>query len=333
MKTFFSLTVFLSTIFFSDAQITLTRANLPSSGTVMIPRFCYDSLPGAGPSGANVTWDFSILEIDYGFTVPKNYTQMAGYSNLFYWQSSGFYAYGEQFHADSTTYNQTGESNYSSNPIPHGSGYRFLDDIVRIPFPFTYNDFFLDSFYFDYYSESITDTTHYYGPGHDSTIADGWGTLIMPFGSYNALRIYYNDVYLDTNYAGGYTMRTEEGYDWYVENYIGPVLTDQLNQGNHNFTFYVNPLQPISVNEIAKGAKPNCYSIGNGRFEIRFQDGKVHQLKSIVTDMAGKKLIEEEKKSVNQKLEVNLSGFKDGIYLLTLFNSTERNTFKLAMVR
>src|SRR6187431_2744194 len=113
MKTIFLLAILLLTVLFSDAQITLTSANIPVAGDYFDPRSCTDTLPDVGPSGANVTWDFSSLVIDYGFTVTMYYSQQAAYSNLYYSQSMGMSGYSELYHSDSTTFNQTGISHYN----------------------------------------------------------------------------------------------------------------------------------------------------------------------------------------------------------------------------
>ena len=334
MKTFLSVSFLLFMVLFCTAQITLTRLSVPMAGDQRYPRSCQDSLPDAGPSGANVTWDFSSLVIDFvSFSPPVNYIQNTGYVNLSYWQQGGMYGYGESYHVDSSTFNLVVVGHESGGPVSSVSQKFFIDDIVRIPFPFTYGDSFLDSFYYDYSSGMFSLTHKYYGFGLDSTIADGWGTLILPQGSFDALRIYHNDQYLDTNNAGGYTSHTEEAYEWYIDGYRGPVLVDRPYNGDHIFTFYEDPLHPIAVGEEMMPSKPVCYALGNGKFVLRFNDGTVHRLTSVISDLSGKKLLETESHTENRLLKYDLSGFKDGIYLLSLLGATERYTFRLVMVR
>jgi hypothetical protein len=119
-------------------------------------------------------------------------------------------------------------------------------------FPLNYNDEFSSVSY----TSADIPTFGYYGQTIDRyTIVDGWGTLILPTGSFNVLRIkttlnVTDTVYLE-NYSTGFSIPRPETieYKWFASNGKIPQLTVEKSVANTKAT-YQDPYIPTSRKEV-----------------------------------------------------------------------------------
>lgn len=146
-----------------------------------------------GPTGANVIWDFATLPLGNDTTVteimdPVNAPNIAAFPGASYVEKQGKanYAYVKT----------SGDSSLLIGFVPKEGFEMIYDDpFCFIKRPFTYLSEIND-----------TATRHYELPGEDvngwgtsRVIADGWGTLILPTGTYsNVLRIKFVQEFFDT---------------------------------------------------------------------------------------------------------------------------------------
>lgn len=155
-----------------------------------------------GMAGENVVWDFSDLEVDpfnfYEILDPSLTPYSADFPEADYvmFDYNNYYDY---YQCDEERHSALGNSfNQLSDP----------QDLLR--FPMTYLDEFVDT----YVSEEKW--------GTDSILADGYGTLILPYGTFdNVLRV--RDI---NNYSTPFLSTTvrEEHYRYFAESSFAPIL-------------------------------------------------------------------------------------------------------------
>jgi hypothetical protein len=188
MKTIFPsslLFVLFLVVHSAIAQPTITSANMYAAGDILIMQNADTVGVDEGPSGANQTWDFSSLN-NQGSATAQNVLLASGTPYF-----SSFPA------ADLAT--DVGGGNYSYLDIAGGDllqlGFgstdltiAYTDPQKYLAFPFTYNTSFSDNIAGSYEVSGLVTTR----TGTVSFLADGYGTLILPTGTYNnVLRVKY----------------------------------------------------------------------------------------------------------------------------------------------
>jgi len=197
----------------ASAQIpTLTSSTNPVIGDSHLI-YSTDSF-NVGSGGASATWDFSTLPINATDTLYYSACSASPYCSDF----PGTTVYAHQPGNPASVYNNTSAGaislagEYSTGPV----AYTNYEDMLR--YPFTYNSTFVDSFAATFVSGGNT----YNRKGASTVTADGYGTLILPNGTYtNALRVYMTEDYSDSTVISGipfgYSYLTYT-YIWYVPN-------------------------------------------------------------------------------------------------------------------
>lgn len=251
-KISFSFILILFTVQFSHAQISITSSDMavpnhqiPVSRNQQPNQF----ITGFQTSGQNVTWDFSGItatnqqianlisptssdiqflciavfnspfDPEHNATVARNSEIMAPpFGGI---EISNVY---EFFKKTDSTFSMVGRS-ASINSAPTCIRSNPVDLLYRFPLQYgdtieSYSEFEIDIPTFGYYGQQLT----------RKNIADAWGVVITPLGSYNALRIKSELQISDSIYydSGGFGIRfphTETHYIWLTNDMIIPVFT------------------------------------------------------------------------------------------------------------
>jgi hypothetical protein len=283
-----------------EAQITITQADFPLS--VVNYTSLSDSSSGMsginpGNAGINQTWNFSTFTtgntqsftVDYNANNPNpdypsanvslcgalSVFQSCSYQEL---NSNGLFLYGGIIETP------------LGSPMMMRQQTHYTPAEPSYLFPFTFGS--IDSISFFVHQLNTFNPPQ---GNNDSSIihyhrtkkieADGWGTLITPFGTYNALRIKTTRTNVDTTFAhtpgSGWSTETitpfftEISYEW-VSNVEGAVLAnirDGSQSGNWRYTFYdrggnISPQAPAAPTNLT--ATTNKRS--NGSIELNWQD-------------------------------------------------------------
>lgn len=175
----------------------------------------------AGNGGANVSWNFASLPINpndtlvmeilstasttFGASFPTaSYVEKHGDGSLAYIKKAG------------NTAELLGYVRPASTPMWYHDSYTFLKK------PFGYQDFIDDTTMRGYRlgSDSM------YGRGVTRTIADGWGTLILPGKTYtNVLRLKFEQEHYDTSaLTSVVTYSKTASYAWFDVNHYASLL-------------------------------------------------------------------------------------------------------------
>ena len=193
---------FISACGSSFGQISLLSSDLTSIGDQIV-RYI-DTIPTYGPgnAGANQTWDFSSAVIEDTATTNVVATASTPYASTFS---------GSDYAMTGATASYLYFTHTSANLITNGAAGDLLEtgEIIEAPFsdalvlhvfPRTYGSYFNDTYAFqaeadgaafNVYRIRVTHTGHVY----DTT--DGYGTLITPTGTYDALRVKSTDFTTD----------------------------------------------------------------------------------------------------------------------------------------
>ncbi len=206
----------LHTLFFAlsslavSAQIpTLTSTSNPQIGDWQLV-YTTDSF-NISSTGAAVTWDYSTLPLNATDTSYADACSASPYCSDFpgttiygHSQGSSNYIY---YNTSSTACSVVGA--YGTDVIPYSN----YEDFLR--YPFTYSSSYVDTFGATFVGGAET-----FNRGGTITVtADGYGTLILPNGTYtNALRIHRTESYADSIMGTVFSSYLSEIYTWYVPN-------------------------------------------------------------------------------------------------------------------
>ena len=218
-----SVFVFFGTL--AMGQITLTRSDFVSAGDQIKLLSANVGTHQPGPAGANQTWDFSSL-VDDGQPVDvalvKNaaqtpYAQQFVGANLAIFSQDGSDEGYSYYFMDDSEFVLYGVAANSTE----GELIAVYDNVqLEMEFPFSYGDTTSDTFHATFTSQGVqVERT-----GTNETTADGYGTLIIPQGTYsNALR--FKTTMTTQDVAMGFPINTTVvTYSWMVKNGKWPLL-------------------------------------------------------------------------------------------------------------
>ncbi len=267
----------------------------------------------AGSSGSNVTWDFSGLTSAGGIyttTILPDTSTVFTTSGLMEVMPFGTIAYLEENSTDSYI-------NGIYDTTSHITTFYTNYDVAKRPF--TYNSNYLDSFRVN------VPATGSYGAGWIAVTGDGYGTIILPGGTYsNVLRIKKVQIERDT-LAGTPSLTATTSYLWFDTGSRAPLLRidSVLSTTTESQTImYLLPPEGVST---VKGLP----SIFNGYFDNSdhlivsgFETGKEYQV--VVYNIIGNKVFSETFSAAgnSERFDINRQ-VNPGIYIVGITLKTE----------
>lgn len=227
---------FSCTIF---SQVTINQSDMPSAGAIYTISRTNDINSYLDSTGADYLWDFSDLQLNsqQADTIfPSSSTEMV-YAAVFF---NMLAAKGFAFPGNIPQISITDNYDFFKSNIAYYSRAGMGAKINGISMPMKYDDpelYFTLPLVFgnndsSYSSFGITiPSVGYYGQTVQRyNYTDGWGTIITPFGTFNALRV-RSDVYItDTIYYESYSYglsipRFQNEYKWLAQGMGLPVLS------------------------------------------------------------------------------------------------------------
>ena len=323
------------------AQISLDINDLPQPGNVQIS-VKVDSVQGInlfpGPSGANITWDFSMLNpccgnlqasLDTVDWINHDATLNAGYfplSNIA--RKDRCYTYHSH-----VTHTEITQCYYDHYIRDNGGLSKYgIEDPTNIIL-----DSNLTVFPLLAYGDSMGNVAKIHIPVSDDTlrvyhiisksVADAWGTITTPDTTAQVIRIMTTEKVYDTLYVNGvaadvHVYPDNYYYRWYAKNTGFPIL--QINKGFQNQEPpYFQQVQYYAKNISALGITENNPAEGFHVFPNPFSSVVTLQLDAGRTLLSfalynsmGKKVIINEQVSEN-KIIINGERLPSGIYFYT----------------
>lgn len=333
---------------FIQAQITITDSDMPSSGDTI--RFSQTSdIKNNDPTltGANYNWNYSTLipdsqridtfysvgstPIPYqfyfnnGFSYPNHkasyalkgpdisFPQVVDITEVFYYYKNSSSAYENV--GFGSKINGT-PSSTQNNPVDR-----------EYAFPMNYLN--TDSSY-SAFTVSVPNFGAYGKKMARVDTVDGWGTLILPSGTYNVLRVKSKLLQIDSIYFASSTItietpRPEEiEYKWLANGKGLPVLKVITVAGNITQIEYQDSLRlNVSIAEIRNSNEVNIYP--NPVIDYLTIESKSTVTRIQIFDITGKLILEP-----NAQLnKINLSGLLSGIYFVKIETESGVNLEKI----
>jgi len=229
----------------ANAQPIITSSMVPQVGDQFNIQYILSSSVGApGSGGANVTWDYSKAQDSSAGGILTFFppSTLPGYSNFPNAQSATIDLSDTTityYTGNSSSYGFVGQFQVSDSSLTS-----FTPQFTKLAFPFTYPQTYVDTF--TYFSPVISTNTVY---GFDSLVADGYGTLITPSGTFNNVLRVRQVVTLIVVFSGiNIPIATETYYDYYYSGVHYPIFEFSSNNGAGWIANYykTNPL-PLRI--------------------------------------------------------------------------------------
>ncbi|MES2764179.1 MAG: T9SS type A sorting domain-containing protein [Bacteroidota bacterium] len=340
------LVLFTSVPFFTQAQDTLHRYNYFTIGN-SYPYMYLDSIHKNTTliSGNNVVWDFSNalptpLSLDDTHAIDPSTTVFYNAPNCNYnitdlclYEPKGTpgWPYDDSLHSyyltDPTSIQFVGD--WAKNNIWEVWKYHMTNTETYFKFPFALNDSFQDTYYGSAIDLSGSGTHKFYGTR--TVTADGYGTLILPTGTYtNCLRIKSERLVTDSSAVMGVNTFIHMYYTWFQLSTNGPIL--QLRSDTNYYEiqakYYYNN-NTVGIKEQPQISR--CLVFPNpstGKFNI---DTKSENEKSLqVYDLNGRMVFQQ---NIFAKATIDLSILSEGVYTLTIKSRSGITNKKLVIVK
>ena len=198
-----------------------------------------------GPSGANQNWDFSGISPSFftsSVAVNPASTPFAGDF------PEATIAFDQNGDGETFIYSEISPAemlNVGVGSIAGSGGdeliIHYTDAVKLLQYPFSFSDTYTDT-YFTSYSFMGEMVTHEWG---DITVmADAWGTVSTPEGTYNALRVKSESVYTDSVWVSGVfisaTTHTKTDYNWYTSTLHTPVFGISVTEDGTSVSYRTN---------------------------------------------------------------------------------------------
>ena len=321
----------------SQAQITVTNADMPSSGDT-IRLSLSTQFTGLTPelTDTNYTWDYSTL-VSSSQTVDTFVSVLSTGLYALYFSGASFaqksntppltlmgitvdYQY-DFFGKNASAYTQWGLG-ASVSGLPLGMVNTPKDTLYR--FPLNYNNVGNTSSTF---AATVPGIGYYGGERNRVDTVDGWGTLITPYGTFDVLRVKSvvneTDSIFLTSFGFGLSFPLPERveYKWLTNGKKVPLLQIITSGGLINQVIYRDSLRSVvtSVNDVASTGADVTIFPNPATDRLTIESNPAVEIRSLsIFNEAGAKLAERtiEKNSVVGPLDI--SSLPVGIYYIKL---------------
>lgn len=356
MKTFL-ISLLVLTCSIGIGQITITSSDFAQGGDTAMVSISDETSLDLVTTGADVTWDFSTINIYYqvidtfhdvsqadfvyqavfnnGFTNPD-------YESDWYkpWDAPGLDQLGtfgiqiqelNQFTAVlSDKVQNTGVGfKIQGNDVPAE-----MDTIdVQFELPMDYSDTWSNSSFIEVDMNPFFDAIYRRYQWRDAAV-DGWGTLITPWGSFDALRVRTEFTSIDSAYSGQFGTWFELSapdlveYHWFTNGQKMPVfsvITD-FSGGSEviidvRFKDKFRNIVSVEENEIQVNMYPNPAT----DLVVISTINPIDQIE--IYDLTGKLVLKDS--PIGNNYQLDISGWSEGVYVLNVYTNEGKTAKKL----
>ena len=308
----------------ANAQPTLTTGSAnPAPGDNITMAQCEYVAPG--PTGAGITWNHAVLTTTSTNTSSYVTAASTGLSGTYpnatvaYDGGSGTYLF---YREDASGYEQDGF-------VLGTTSSTCSDRVVLLPYPLSYGGSWTDNG-----TCSVTDGTSTWD--RTSTVggtADGWGNLVLPYGTVNnVLRVHWTEGLVDNQYDPPSTTDFDY-YSWFKPGVPGPVFSTVMVEGSvFGFDFSDSSATVIDAgaigveellrHDIGVALMPNP---AQDRAEVVFGLGAGRTAVIDVLDLGGRpvRTVRRNTRSAGpQRESLDLTGLPAGAYLVRVTDDT-----------
>jgi hypothetical protein len=311
------------------SQITITQSDFPMVDYTGITGNDTSTAIGTGSAGASQTWDFSAFvpaTIDTAFLTATTFAGNPLFPSATFSSCasvSGFNICSYGFINTTGLYLVGVEQNGTFGSTTMHSIVSMEPNNQVISFPFTYTNTHATAYTQHQLSvftpASPSDSTKATYHRTVDQVCDGWGTLITPYGTYNAIRVQQIQSNIDTSYthmSGTWTvssstpLKYDTSYTWYA-NGIGSVATIS-GKAPYRYSFYKASL----TTGIASNAGDNISVYPNPVTETLFIDNVTTGTDLCLFDISGRMFYHT---TANDKgYLLDMRPYQQGLYLLQM---------------
>lgn len=338
----------------AQAQVTIANADMPVVDDTVRISTTIDQW-GIDPTqtGPAYTWDFSFLtpqsqalDTFYAVTsVPFAYQFFFNNAVLYNSHKASYATRGQDidlfgFVTISNVYNFYKNDGNKYKNVGFGANINGLPASVRnIPidtvynFPLTYNDTYTS------YSEFEVNVPNTFYLKETKTVSsavvDGYGSLITPLGTFQAIRVKFTIDITDSIYINQFSFGTqvsrptETQYHWLAPEMKEPVLQINETAGNITTIRYQDVPSPLSVQEITQG-NLSIYPNPAKEFFVIESPG-VNGLIEIF-DLSGRIVYTQQCNQNAEKIMVPVNQIERGNYIVRLSDTKQSWTSQLVII-
>lgn len=323
------------------AQITINQGDMPQSGDTIRTSTSIDmGMINYEETGNDFTWDFSSL-IPFSQTVDTfvSVTETPWLYQLVFFLSSNLARKLTEFDqypgfqvTDTYEYYKSNNSDYrlvgnaatlSGIPLPN----KFQNPDIIYRFPLTAGD--VDSSLSDY-EISIPGIGYSGGWKKRVNHADGWGTLITPYGSFETIRvksdiIQFDSLYLDTLGIGFPFYRQYTEYKWLGDGFGLPLCTI-TDEGFFSDINYIDSIRSVIIGipelELNTQSLHILPNPSNGEFRIQLIENTNQPLEVGVFSLNGNCIFRQEYQPAREII-INLEAQIPSVYFVRIKSNSK----------
>lgn len=322
------------------AQITIGTVDMPIAGHIYpIVTGQASGTADFATTGANTTWDFSSLTVSANAPdtilsiaqLPITYI-VSFFTSTFAERANGNMSLGLSFALQnvynvfkntSSSFRQTGfggEVQGTALPVFYNPN----DEIYQ--FPLNFNNTFSSNSAYVFQLPTIAT----FGQQRSrTTTVDGWGTLILPNGSYQVLRVKSDITDIDSIYVDqfgtGFNLPVQltHEYKWLAVGKGTPMLQINTNDilGNETVSsIRYQDFGPSAIENIsADNSEINIFPNPTSDYAFVMPSEKFQNEKMLITDVTGR-VLNEISVSSTEVTTIDLTRFSEGIYFVQIIN-------------
>jgi len=330
----------------SFSQFVLNSSYNPVAGDTLKSKSVDTAGIYPGPGGENQTWNFSgaviLSELSNEiYLVPSS----TPYYNLF--PNSNAASINSNIPPVYHYYMNVDSGSYVLGYVQSPAVLRYYDPLPRMLYPISYSTQLNKT----YYGVSNWGSTTMHFNGTRSFTGDGYGTIILPIGTFNnVLRIKIIDEVYDTTFSGGIVVGTSHEivtyHQWYRPGYKFPVFSIVEVIPSQNQPWKVAVIEqsnvPIGIKQLSSEIPvqhrlfqnyPNPF---NSHTKIRFDISKKTSVNIIVYDVKGSKidvLLNDTIQAGSYAIDWNAGSLASGIYYYRLVSEEYSSTRKMVLLK
>jgi hypothetical protein len=291
-----------------------------------------------GSAGANQSWDFSgvtsdgtsiLYAIDPAQTPYNDYYPNANIA--FNYNNEDAYSYGRTSPSELLNLGTASIQN-SMEVIIY-----YSDPAKLMEFPFAFNDTYDDT----YYGSFSSGTLEVHQSGTITTMADGWGSIITPYTTYNSvLRVKNQRTQIDSAWMNGnfvYTSTTTHtDFEWYAPDIAMPVFSIDISENagvrDTTGTYLTTPQGVTEADNKTPGIIVFPNPATDHAYVLFKTDNNTSSVIITITDLSGREMTRFTKdisSAGTQNIKLSIKDLKTGIYFVNIINGREVRSHKL----
>lgn len=319
------------------AQPTLTSATCsPVVGDVYVGHNLDTTGVSHGAAGASVTWNFASATATGTDTTSFLACSATPYCDSFPGSTIVMYDNIDYIYCTSSTAKFAAIGAHSDTSFIH-----FTNERLIMKYPLTYTNTYKDttSLVMNMMGTDVNLDIH------DSVVADGWGTLVTPAGTYsNVLRVHTFSTQIISMGSISLGESQTETYNWYKPGYHSPLMMmsyDTAGTGTPTLVdakYFTGPSYTTGVSNVqANGLAVSVYpNPAIDAVTVKFDAGNAENVSVTVTDLTGRTVATVDASTIVKGINTvtcQLGNVAPGLYIVRVSTDAGVTTQKISVTK